>query len=273
MVRFGLPIFLVVMLFAVAEFTDRPPVESPNPAVCLEDDGFAAAGELPVRPQPEPPATGFRIAALHWEEHGGCERVAIVLGDAEDGVPFWRAELLRDLGILRIHLPGADAVAPTATDAAFDGELVRAAYVVRPFAGGHFVDLHLAAPAEARVRFDDETGSILVDLRPGGGPLQPPAARQGLVVVITPRPGEAGYPLQVTGYGRTFEANVVARLEQGGEDVFLTFTTANGWLDAWGEFSMSIPDGPSGPVTLHVGEYSAADGTWSGVAVELNMLP
>jgi hypothetical protein len=90
-------------------------------------------------------------------------------------------------------------------------------------------------------------------------------------VVLEPRPGPASYPLTITGYARTFEANVVARLEQGGEEVLETFTTATAWVDAWGHFSFTIDDGPTGPVRLHVGEYEARDGAWEGVVVELRM--
>jgi hypothetical protein len=90
-------------------------------------------------------------------------------------------------------------------------------------------------------------------------------------VVLQPRPGTASYPLTVTGYARTFEANVVVRLERDGDDVYDDFTTATAWTDAWGHYSFTIPDGPTGPVVLHVGEYSARDGTWDGVAVELDM--
>jgi hypothetical protein len=134
-----------------------------------------------------------------------------------------------------------------------------------------YVDVHLADAAEAHVSLLREPARVVVDLRPGGGALPPPPARDARVVVLEPRGGPASYPLTVTGYSRTFEANVVARLEQGGEEVFETFTTATAWVDAWGHYSLSIPRGPAGPVTLHVGEYSARDGSWEGVAVELEM--
>jgi hypothetical protein len=98
-----------------------------------------------------------------------------------------------------------------------------------------------------------------------------PAPRGDRVVVLEPRPGAASYPLAVTGYARTFEANVVVRLEQDGQEVYDDFTTATAWADAWGYFSFTIDQGPSGPVVLHVGEHSARDGTWEGVAIELEM--
>jgi hypothetical protein len=49
------------------------------------------------------------------------------------------------------------------------------------------------------------------------------------------------------------------------------FTTATAWVDAWGHYSLVIPEGPTGPVVLHVGEHSARDGTWEGVAIRLQL--
>lgn len=90
-------------------------------------------------------------------------------------------------------------------------------------------------------------------------------------MILEPRPGAASYPLAVTGYARTFEANVVVRLEQDGRDVHQDHTTATSWMDAWGYFRFTIPDGPVGGVVLHVGEHSARDGSWEGVAVRLQV--
>jgi hypothetical protein len=117
----------------------------------------------------------------------------------------------------------------------------------------------------------EDPARVVIDLRPGGSaipPAPPPADR---VVVLTPRPGTATWPIEVSGYSRTFEANVVFRLEQDGEQIEETFTTATAWVDAWGYFSTTIEDGPAGAVVLHVGEYSAKDGTWEGVAIDLDM--
>src|SRR5690606_30879585 len=129
-----------------------------------------------------------------------------------------------------------------------------------------FVDVHLAAAAEAAVTTLDSPARIVIDLRPGGPALPAPATRSTRVVVLRPRPGDATYPLTVTGYARTFEANVVVRLEYEGQDVHDDFTTATAWIDAWGHFSFTIPSGPTGEVTLHVGEHSARDGAWEGAA-------
>lgn len=251
---------------------DRDAAQTGSDApVCLRGQPFVADGHVPV----ETAASGDarEISHLRWERHDGCERFVIDLA-GEDGAPATSAgnvdaEVLRGLGVVRIHLRDVERVDPDATDARFDGALARAAYAVwSPDGRWTYVDLHLADAAEAHVLLLGEPGRVVVDLRPGGGALPAPPATTRRVVVLEPRPGRASYPLTVTGYARTFEANVVARLEAP-EAVRDTFTTATAWVDAWGHYSMTFHDGPTGTVELHVGEHSARDGTWEGAVVEL----
>lgn len=249
---------------------------TPGPvAVCLEGDNFTGEGAIPI-PDPEDPADAHQVSGLRAEAHDGCDRFVIDLA-TEDGseassAGAVSAEFLRDLGVVRINLPDVPTVDPEATDATFDGPLAKAGYVViAPELNGLYVDVHVGEPAEAHVFVLSGPARVVVDLRPGGAEMQAPTEAENNVVVLAPRAGEAAYPLTVFGYARTFEANVVMRLEQGGTDAFEGFTTATGWVDGWGDYSLTIPAGPSGEVTLHVGEYSAEDGTWRGVEVELEM--
>lgn len=253
---------------------DDPGASTTDGPICLQGGDFVADGAVPLESTSTGDAEG--IGRLRWERHEGCERLVVDL-TAEGGDPAMaagdvRAEVLRRLGVVRVTLRGVESVDPGATDARFEGPLARAAYAVwAPDGRWTYVDIHLADPAEARVLLLTEPARVVVDLRPGGAPLPPRPATDQRVVVLEPRPGRASYPLTVTGYARTFEANVVARLEQSGEVIHEDFTTATAWVDAWGHYSMTIPDGPAGSVRLHVGEHSARDGTWEGVAVELEM--
>lgn len=241
--------------------------------VCLQGDPFVADGRLPLASTNA--GSAARIDTMRWETHDGCARFVIDLA-SEAGRPAAAvgrvtAEFMRDLGVVRVELPDVTGVDSGAADARFDG-LARAAYAVNaPDGAGMFVDLHLDAPVEAHVAVLDEPARVVIDLRPGGSSLPPPAVAGRQVVVMEPRTGEESYPLTIRGYARTFEANVVARLEQDGEDVDEMFTTATGWMEAWGYFSMTFDEGPTGTVVLHVGEYSARDGAWQGVAVDLKM--
>jgi hypothetical protein len=278
-----LPVVLLVSLLAVlaagcGEDGENGEVQPPadEVAVCLEGEPFIAEGTFPL--EADGPGDAYRVSGLRWAAHEGCERFVIDL-EAEDEGPAGAvgevtAEVLRQLGVVRVSLRGVEWVAEDATEASFDGELARAAYAVfAPEGRWVYVDLHLAGEAEAHVAVLEDPARVVVDLRPGGGEIPAPAVTEDLVVVLAPRPGEQGYPLTVTGYARTFEANVVVRLEQDGQEVLEDFTTATAWTDAWGHFSFTIEEGPSGPIELHVGDYSAKDGTWEGATIELDMTP
>jgi hypothetical protein len=274
---------LVAVLAALGAGACAPRGEAPAPSpavgrseappVCLQGETFVAEGPLPVPATPAGDAR--RISALRWSRHPGCERLVIDLA-AESGAPASRpgavsAELLRPLGVVRLTLPGVTMVDPRATEGRFDGPLAAAAYVFFSADGLLGADLHLGAPAEAHVSVLEAPARVVIDLRPGGAPLPRPVAAGQHIVVLEPRPGPASYPLAVSGYARQFEANVVARLEQGGREVALAFTTAAGWLDSWGAFELALEEGPAGSVVLHVGDFSARDGAWEGVAVALEM--
>jgi hypothetical protein len=250
---------------------DEDPADRP---VCLLGEPFVASGSLDVADLE--PGDATRLGAIRWEDYEGCERLVMDLV-TDDDAPADRpgavtAEVLRDLGVVRISLRDVEWVDTAATDASFDGPLARGAYAVwAPEGRWVYVDVHLADAAEAHVSTLESPARVVIDLRPGGGAVPAPAPSENRVVVLEPRPGAASYPLTVTGYARTFEANVVVRLERDGQDVYDDFTTATAWVDAWGHYSFTIDDGPTGRVTLHVGEHSAKDGTWEGVAVELEM--
>lgn len=253
---------------------DAPDTTARDRAVCLVGDDFVADGVIPVAAGETGDAT--RITALRWEAHDGCERFVIDLAAGGDSaartIGSVRGEFLRTLGVVRVTLPTMAEVDADATDARFDGPLVRRAYVVRaPDGAGMYVDLHLGEAAEADLTILGEPARVVVDLRPGGDVVGGSPATHTRVVVVRPQGGVATYPLEITGYGRTFEANIVARLVHDGTDVAEQFTTATAWADAWGHYSLSIPSGPPGDVELHVGQHSARDGTWEGVRIPLTM--
>ena len=85
------------------------------------------------------------------------------------------------------------------------------------------------------------------------------------VVVTTVVGVEPEFPLTVEGYSRTFEANVLARID--GELVALT--TAADWVETWGEFQLVIESGPDSPEELFVGSDSPRDGSPEGVFIPL----
>lgn len=241
--------------------------------VCAED-GFRTEGELASRTGA---GDASDVGALRWQRHDeACERFVVDL-EADDGGPADEAgdvtvEFLRELGVIRIRLPDVSPEIVEEADERFEGPLATAAFAVRGEDRRIHVDLHVGEPAVARALVLSSPARVVVDLRPGGGPVPPPAARDRGVVVLRPRPGrEASYPLEVSGYARTFEANVLVRVRQGGGVRVEDFTTARDWAGTWGAFDLVIEDGPTGRVELFVGEESARDGTEEGVRIDLVM--
>jgi hypothetical protein len=190
---------------------DRDRADRP---VCLMGEPFVATGSLDVADLA--PGNASRLDAIRWQAYDGCERLVLDLV-TDDGSPADRpgavsAEVHRDLGVVRLSLRDVEWVDPEATDATFDGPLARGAYAVfSPDGRWVYVDVHLADAAEAHVSTLDDPARVVVDLRPGGGAVPAAAPSDDRVVVLRPRPGPASYPLTVTGYARTFEANVVVR--------------------------------------------------------------
>lgn len=254
-----------------AQSSDQISDQSAEP-VCPEQERFVSEGSLPIKTATA--AGDLQLVGMRWSKLEDCERVVLDLSGADErpapSTGTVRAEYMRTHGIVRIELPNVRSVDSAAFDADFDGSVADRAYaVLSPEGRWIFVDLHLGEAADVYVHTVNDPARIVVDVRPGGEPLPPPAVADDRVVVIRPRAGLVSYPLDVVGYARTFEANVVARLEHGNEQVADTFTTATSWLEAWGYYSMAFEDGPTGPVELHVGEHSARDGTWEGVSLEL----
>lgn len=258
-----------------ATVTPSATATSEEEAVCLQATDFVEDGDVPVEPAGDD-LPGRRILDMRWAGHEGCERLVIDLGTAEGGeagaTGDISAEVLRDLGVVRVQLHSVETVEPDATERILDGTLATAAYAVRsPEGPGTYVDIHLGEAAEASVTTLPDPARVVIDLRPGGDALPPPPATADLVVMLAPDAGEASYPIEVTGYARTFEANVVVRLLQDGDVVHEEPTTSTAWVDAWGHYDFTIEDGPTGSVELQVGEYSARDGAWQGVSVDLEV--
>jgi hypothetical protein len=214
-----------------------------------------------------------QISSLAVFTSGVCERFEV--GLVTDGfapatsAPETSVEILPEAGVVRIQFNGR--IASTAvTDSLIESGLVHQAFVVRALNGGLFVDLHLARPVAARAVEMRNPARVAVELRPGGEPVALGSAIGGSVVVTSPSQRVVEYPFTIVGYARTFEANVIARVNVDGATADQYVTTAADWLETWGEFRIDVPSGPGGDITLFVGEESAKDGTLDGVDLELN---
>ena len=203
------------------------------------------------------------ISGLALEGSGTCERFEVSF-ETRDGVPVatlpvTEVEILPHAGVVRISFDRS-VPATAATDAVLVGRLVRRAFVVRGLDGRVFVDVHLSTAVAARALSGEEQGVLSVEFWDLGGPAPrfPEVSRFVVVTGSTTRGVE--YPLVITGYSRTFEANDIAELirPDGGREV-LAVTSAADHLEMWGEFRLEIERGPSGLMTLFVGDYPPVD--------------
>lgn len=233
---------------------------------------FVADG--PIGEVGEADGGATQVSGLTFARTTTGERLVITFADSTAlparAVPKVAGEFDRARGVVRLRLP-ATVAATSVTDRFFGADLADRAFVVRSKEGPLFVDLHLRGAAEVGLMARRDPAALVVELRPGGEPLLGPLPVSQRLVLLAPREGEARYPLTIEGYSRTFEANVEAHLLQRGRSVKDTFTTAADYIHTWGEFRLTLPDGPKGPLELQVGEGDAETGRWRGVSVELEV--
>lgn len=234
-------------------------------------DAYTSEGPVAIIGDSQSDAS--QISSLLVEPSGECERLEIGLqtagGAPATALPEVRVEILPDSGVVRVRFP--QSIRSTAiTESILESAYVRRAYVVRALEGGLFVDLHVSEPVSARALELRNPARAAVELRPGGAPLQSGPAVAERVVVTEPGRRTVDYPLLISGYARTFEASVIARVVAAGTVEAEYVTTAADYLETWGEFAIEIPDGPGGEIAIFVGEDAPGDGSPTGVTIELS---
>lgn len=240
------------------------PVDCPGGGEFEEGGGIAEVeGEL---------SDSSLLGSISWDVNDQCESFVFEFETSEGApatsVPDIQIGHLDSFQVIRISL-GINAA--VLTDQLVETELVERLYVVRSLGGGIYVDLHLAAPAAARARVQSSPATLTLDLRPGFVDFVGTAETGDNVVVVSPTPGvELGTNTEVSGYARTFEANVLLIATQGDEVVVETSTTAADYIETWGEFRTELTL-PAGEVSLFIGEASPEDGTLSGITVDLTV--
>lgn len=243
-------------------------VTTEPPAGCVEDLDFVESGQVARTDQPSSDAS--ILGLVSWDSDGGCERFRLDF-ETNEGAPATTppsaaVEFLDSGRILRIHL---DLEQTVLTDQLVETTLVDRLYVVRALDGGLFVDLHLAAPSQARASVRNSPAGLTIELQMGLSPITGEATISDRVVVVEPSPGAATVsPVEVAGYARTFEATVLLIATSAGQTFAETNTQAADWTETWGEFRTSI-DVPPGAISLFVGEESPDDGALVGAVVEI----
>jgi hypothetical protein len=210
------------------------------------------------------------LGRISWETNDQCETFHIDFETSEGApattVPAIRVDHLESFQVVRIDL---DVDGTLVTDQLVETGLVDRLYVVRALSGDMFVDLHLAEPAAVRVQVFSSPARLSLELRPGVVPF---AGRStlGQDIVLTSPPGGADVDpnVQLIGYARTFEANVLAVVTQGGDVVTEATTTAADSAFTWGEYRLALTL-PPGAVTVFLGDESPEDGSLEGITVDL----
>ncbi|HEY5889814.1 MAG TPA: Gmad2 immunoglobulin-like domain-containing protein, partial [Acidimicrobiia bacterium] len=251
--------------------TPSSSTSAPQSIGCPQDAEFIDEGRIARITQPSSDAKTLGLISIQTAE--GCERFGFNFETNENAPattpPSIDGEFLDNGGIVRIYM---DIDQTVLTDQLVETPLVDRLFVVRSLDGSMFVDVHLARPARARINVTNSPAGMTLELSPRDGELPPSAAISDRVVLITPR-SEAvvdGPVVDVGGYARTFEANVLVLATVGGAVVARTNTTAADWVSTWGEFATEI-ELPAGLDDLFVGEESPENGSLTGVTIRLTV--
>ncbi len=264
--------FALVLLLVAAACTQEPVVSESTTTTTGETTTTGAQTEVcltgsePFSPEgalgafPASGADAALVTRIHWQEFPACERLEIELGTA-GGAPALESPaiagfFIRDAGVLRVTL-GSRVEQSHVSDQVIGTKLVDRVFVVRSLDGTVFVDIHLAAPALARVSSGRGPGRALVDLRPGGGAYTNPALATPAVVVVEPAGGAVTFPFSVGGYVRGDIPLIEATLTSGSGETSETSVPPATDEDLWRSFVVLFPNGPTGAVTLDLNGLTA----------------
>ena len=250
--------------------TTAPTTTLPLVAGCPDEGEFVEDGTIASFDQDQ--SDSSVIGQISWRADEACETFTFSFVTSEGAPattpPTVTAAYVEGVPVIRVAV---DADQTIITDQLVETGLIDRLYVVRALEGGSFIDLHLAAPAQARVHIGGSPARITLDLQPGIVEYSIAATVSDLVVVVTPLDTDVVRPTtEVTGYARTFESNVMIIATAGDQLVAEMNTTAAGGLETWGEFRALVVL-PLGEVSLFVGDENGEDGGLEGVTISLTV--
>lgn len=240
--------------------------ETLTTGVCAEGDvPFTSEGQMDIGVlegdrAPAVDSDSATLSTLTWESDGTCDRLRISFTTA-DGAPAVsppaaRGTFNREAGVLRVEL-GASVARTSWSTYRIDTPIVDIAYVVRRLEGNLMVDVHLAAPAFARMTTDSGPASLVLDVQRGGEPYPTVPVVGSDAIVVSPTGGVKPYPVTVDGYIQTDQGSLPGLI--AGTDGTRAGTTSAINTDpvAWEAFVMVFPTGPTGTVVATVGDGAA----------------
>lgn len=250
--------------------TTAPTTTLPLVAGCPEGGEFVEDGDIAAIDQIGSDST--TIGAITWDETEACETFTFTFVTSEGAPattpPGVLAHYVEGTPIVRI---GLDTEHTVLTDQLVETALVERLYVVRALEGGMFIDLHLDAPAQSRVEVASSPAQLTLHLQPGIVEYPTPPAISAFVVITSPLDGAlVPTTVDLSGYSRSFESNVLIIATAGDEVVAETFTTAADSLETWGEYRATLVL-PEGETSVFVGDESPNDGSLEGIAIRLTV--
>lgn len=264
----------VTTLPAASSTTTAVPATTTTTALqgigCPNETEFVGSGQIDRVTQPSSDSRTLGLVSRQVTE--GCERFGFDFDTAENAPattpPSVTASFLGGERVIRIALGINRTVI---TDQLVETRLVDRMFVVRALDGSIFVDLHLKEKADARILLSNSPARLTIELHPAPGEIGPAPSVSSRMVLITPAAGETvGEEVEIAGYARTAEANVLVVATRAEEVLVEETTTAADWVETWGEFATTLTL-PPGTVDLFVGEESPADGSLQGVTLRLTV--
>jgi len=237
---------------------------------CPNETEFVATGQIDRITQPSSDSRTLGLVSRQVVDV--CERFGFDFDTAENAPattpPSVTASFLEGERVIRIALGINRTVI---TDQLVETRLVDRMFVVRALDGSIFVDLHLKEKANARISLSNSPARLTIELHPASGEIGPAPSVSSRMVLITPAVGATvGEEVEITGYARTAEANVLVVATRAEEVLVEESTTAADWVETWGQFATTVTL-PPGTIDLFVGEESSADGSLQGVTLRLTV--
>ncbi len=234
---------------------------------CPADEQFFES-EL-VGESDNPGSDSATIGLISWQADEACETFHIDFESAEGAPattpPSVSARFLDEIGVLRISTSAGDTVI---SDQLVETPLVERLYVVRAIDGGTFIDFHLAGPAQARLELDNSPARLTLELQPGIVEYtSAPRITDRLVLIAPVEDSQITQSLQVSGYTRSLDSELLLIATQGSDVIDENVATTASPTATWGAFEGNL-ELVQGEMALFVGIEEEESGRLDGVTIE-----